>query len=405
MRPFWSASASRPASAAMKCSGKRVAFCSCPLRVAVTTTRPRPASGLRNSPLALAMLKTTTRRDGSPPSSSAYSVAAMSGPTRLNLACRPSNVPWPTRKTKTVLSGPAAARRVWKARRTSSAVARRARPPSGDSVKTVTRASSKPKRSTSARRSPVVHPLKRFANSASPLAPLRMTANLFGSAAGRAGDCAHVPPAATQHQRSTMMKRVLVLFIKTSGQPVPLAQEPLAAEQPDEQEEVDGHVPQVLRHRARVVGLPVGQVVDERAGLFERVVLAARLGGNALEQLLVERGVVELPVQLGDQELGLRRGLADGGAGRAQLDSVTAQLVRLELADVDVRLVARGEAERHLGARARGLDDARDGARVRDRVELLIPQVRDDAHGVAGGVNVLPGRDLELSRRPLPEVT
>jgi hypothetical protein len=76
--------------------------------------------------------------------SAAYSVAERSGPTRLNFAARPSNVPWPMKKTKTVLSGPAEARRVAKARRSSSAVARATPSPPGASDNTLTLASSNP---------------------------------------------------------------------------------------------------------------------------------------------------------------------------------------------------------------------------------------------------------------------
>ena len=56
-----------------------------------------------NSPLALAILKMTTRRVGSEESSVLYSPAERSGPTRLNFASLPSNEPWPIRKTKSML--------------------------------------------------------------------------------------------------------------------------------------------------------------------------------------------------------------------------------------------------------------------------------------------------------------
>ena len=94
------------------------------------------------------------------------------------------------RKTKTVLSGPTAARKVAKARRTPSASAR-AVPSAGPSVRIVSPASPKPRRSTSARRKPFVHFANCFAKDSSPLAPLMMTANLFGSAGGRAAAAAH----------------------------------------------------------------------------------------------------------------------------------------------------------------------------------------------------------------------
>ena len=58
-----------------------------------------------NSPLALAMLKTTTRRVGSAESSTLYSEAERSGPTRLNFDSLPSNEPWPIRKTNRMLFG------------------------------------------------------------------------------------------------------------------------------------------------------------------------------------------------------------------------------------------------------------------------------------------------------------
>src|SRR5215204_5091666 len=259
----------------MRCAGKRVAFCSRPLRVAVTTTRPLPESGLMNSPLALAKLKTTTRRAARSPMRLPYSAAEMSGPTRLNLACAPSNVPWPMKKTKTALSGPAAVFKAPKARRSSSAVARVARPSSGDSVRTVTLASSKPKRSTSARRRSAVHCANRLAKVSSPLAQLTMTANLFGSAGGRAAVWARAALAARQPQTSTPMRRRHITFTSSSRQSMPLAQEPLRAHHPDEQEEVDRHVPQVFGDRPRVVGVPVRQVFHEPASLFERVVFAA----------------------------------------------------------------------------------------------------------------------------------
>ena len=76
-----------------KIPGKRVAFVSCPFFVAVTTILPLAARLLMNSPLALDMLKTTTRRVGSDESSVLYSDAERSGPTRLNFDSLPSNEP------------------------------------------------------------------------------------------------------------------------------------------------------------------------------------------------------------------------------------------------------------------------------------------------------------------------
>ena len=84
----------------MKKPVNRVAFVSCPFRVAVTTIRPLAARLLMNSPLALDILKTTTRLVGSADSSALYSEAERSGPIRLNFDSFPSNEPCPI-KNKT----------------------------------------------------------------------------------------------------------------------------------------------------------------------------------------------------------------------------------------------------------------------------------------------------------------
>src|SRR5215471_15475459 len=72
----------------------RVAFASCPLRVAVTITRFDAESTGRNGPLLDAQLITASGRlhDAR---AVFRSSADKSGPRKLNFAERPSNVPWP----------------------------------------------------------------------------------------------------------------------------------------------------------------------------------------------------------------------------------------------------------------------------------------------------------------------
>ena len=106
----------------MKYSMNRVALFSWPLRVAVTIILPFEASGLMNSPLALAISKTTIRWVGSADSKAWYSTAERSGPTRLNFASL-SKDPWPIRKTKSKLSALSSVRSDANTFLTSSAVA------------------------------------------------------------------------------------------------------------------------------------------------------------------------------------------------------------------------------------------------------------------------------------------
>ena len=93
-RPSLSRSAAGSVSALMKYSGKTVSKRCAADSVAVMTIRCGPARRSMNGKLA-DVESTTTRRPGIGLSSAAQSRVSMSGPTRLNLASVPSNVPWP----------------------------------------------------------------------------------------------------------------------------------------------------------------------------------------------------------------------------------------------------------------------------------------------------------------------
>src|SRR6476620_4538848 len=95
------------------------------------TIRPFAERLLENSPLALDMLITTTRRVGNAESISEYSVAGRSGPTKLNFDALPSEDPCPIKKTKRTLPGCSSDFSSAKVRRTSSEVERSAAGPEG----------------------------------------------------------------------------------------------------------------------------------------------------------------------------------------------------------------------------------------------------------------------------------
>ena len=131
----------------MKYSGNTVSNRCATESVAETTMRRGPLRRSMKGELAGAELTTITRL-GKPRSSPDHSPRSMSGPTRLNFASTPSNVPWPIRKTNSMSSAFACPRSVARARRTLAAVAACAG--SGDSDRLTMRDGSNFRRSTSA---------------------------------------------------------------------------------------------------------------------------------------------------------------------------------------------------------------------------------------------------------------
>ena len=131
----------------MKYSGNTVSNRWATESVADTTMRRGPLRRSMKGELAGAALTTITRL-GKTRSSPDHSARSRSGPTRLNFASTPSNVPWPIRNTNRTSSAFALPRSAAKARRTLAAVAACAG--SGDSDRFTIRDGSNFRRSTSA---------------------------------------------------------------------------------------------------------------------------------------------------------------------------------------------------------------------------------------------------------------
>src|SRR5215211_403177 len=74
------------------------------------------------------------------------------------------------------------------------------------------------------------------------------------------------------------------------------AQEPLGAEQSDDQHEVHRHVPKIFGHAFGIRCLPVNQIIQKWLCFGRRVILSASLSRDALQQIAVLRGTVELTV-------------------------------------------------------------------------------------------------------------
>src|SRR5262245_7757907 len=359
----------------MKNPAKRVAFVSCPLRVAVITMRPLAARLLINSPLALAMLKTTTRRVGSDESSTLYSDAERSGPTKLNFASFPSNDPCPMRNTNNTLFASSRDFSSVNVFLTSSAVAL------GVVFSDSTRMflPSNPNFSVSAERNCPVHSSNCCVYAASPPGPSMITANLFGSIGFF---CAGTTAGSHKKAHKAQKKKTYVPFVPfcgmSSGQSFAFPQKPLRAQQSDDQHKIHRHVPQVFRHTLGIRRLPVDQIVQQRLRFPGRVILPASLGRDSLQQLVILRRTVILAIPIAHQHVRSRAQRPETGARSQQFDPVLAQFIRLEFPNVSIHRIERRKLQRHIDRPARRFCHSRSRMCIGYGIEMLVANISDD---------------------------
>src|SRR5262249_30460500 len=220
-----------------------------------------------NSPLALAILKTTTRRVGSAESSTLYSDAERSGPTKLNFASLPSNDPCPIRNTNNTLFSSRCDFSSANVFLTSSAVAR-GLPASPFSERTLMFFASNPNFSVNAERNFPVHSSNCCAYAISPPGPLIITANLFGST-GACFFCADITPAINiSHKKAqkAQKRKPYAPFVPfcgiSSGQTFTFTQEPLCAQQPDDQHKFHRNVPKFFRYTLGMGFLTINEIAQ-----------------------------------------------------------------------------------------------------------------------------------------------
>src|SRR5262249_4370704 len=108
------------------------------------------------------------------------------------------------------------------------------------------------------------------------------------------------------------------------------AQEPFAASQSDQQDEIDRHIPEVFAHAFGVFAFEQCDLIEQIARGAQGEIFSAGLGRGAFEQLDVLSGVIKFARAIGDQKARLRRAERCPASTRGHLYFVQPVLVGRE---------------------------------------------------------------------------